>query len=766
MGSLYQRIRLSLGARALPVGVFVAGVLVSAYAGMARFEHLQAQQAAERQDAAEDYLFLLRHRLALYEGANRDLAALFSASDAIRAEEFSAFVNASRVFQRFDGIRVFGYVARVPAGDVARFERATRREVAGFHLVHPLPAHEYYPVVYGEHAFDPARTKALQGVDFAAFPQRWAAMREAARSGEPVATPSMPTILESQGRSIIQIFAPVVPPGSGTGPASVKGFIFSTLYTDVMFDGLDNGRMARQFDLEIYDGSVAPKNLVHGAARKPHALERPGTAPAYAGAVRFANRAWLIQFHARPGAGDTAPAHAAALFAMAGVLLSLVAAWAMAAWPRYRARRRAMHDFSERFAGFFEHHPFAVYAIDRQRRFLHANHQMLKDLGVERHALVGTRAADHVGIDERGLVERHLDEALAGQAVAYTTRIVVAAGRKVDMSIVLIPMSTGDEVTHVLGFAENITERKEAERTLYASRQMLQLILDNIPQAVFWKNTDSVYEGGNRALLADAGLATDADLIGRSDADLHWKDRAAHYRQVDLEVMQSGVARLRMQALDRGIDGAERWIETSKIPLKDGAGNVTGVLAVSEDITARKYMEQELFRRAHHDSMTGLPNRGYFNGQLEQAVARAQRHGALALMYFDIDRFKTINDTHGHDVGDDVIRMFASRVRAVVREADFVARLGGDEFVLVAEGLQGPGAAAVIAQKIIDAMEPPFQLGTVTLRVTTSIGVAAFEAGHTARTLIRAADQAMYDAKRAGRNCFRVASPESDRSAA
>jgi diguanylate cyclase (GGDEF)-like protein/PAS domain S-box-containing protein len=760
---LFRCIRQALGARALPVGVLVAGIVVSIHAGVARFEHVDAQRIAAQRDAAGDYLFLLRHRLELYAGASRDLAALFSASDAIGAEEFAGFVAASRVFERLEGIRAFGYLPRVPAQDAARFETAIRRKVPGFQLERRPGAHEFFPMVYGEHAFDPARIKALQGRDFSAIPERWAAMREAARRNEPVVTRNMPAMLDPWRRPIIQVYAPVHAPGSGN--AALKGFVFSTLYLDSMFLGFDNGRMARQFDLEVYDGSVARGNLVFAANGAPQALAQ-GQGAVHRAEVHFAHRTWLIHFHARPGPGDQAPALAAGLVVLAGLLLSLAAAWAVAAWPRYRARRRARNDFSERFAGFFEQHPFPVYAIDTQRRFLHANRQMLKELGVGRQALLGTRADEYVGIESRADVARHLDEALAGQAVAYTTRIANAAGRMVDMSIVLIPMSTGDEVTHVLGFAENITGRKEAERALHASRQMLQLILDNIPQGVFWKNTDGVYEGGNRALLADAGLASEAELVGKTDHDLHWKDRAPQYHQVDREVMQSGVARMRMQALDRGIDGAARWFETSKIPLKDDAGNVVGVLAVTEDITARKYMEQELFRRAHHDPLTGLPNRGYFNGQLDQAVARAQRHGTLALMYFDIDRFKSINDSHGHDVGDEVIRMFAGRVRAVVREADFVARLGGDEFVLVAENLQGVQAAAVIAQKIIAAMAPPFQLGTATLQVTTSIGVASFEAGMTSRTLIRAADQAMYDAKRAGRNGFRVAPSGRERSAA
>ncbi|HEX8605360.1 MAG TPA: CHASE domain-containing protein, partial [Pseudoduganella sp.] len=108
------------------------------------------------------YLFLLHHRLELYAGASRDLAALFSASDAIEAAEFSAFVAASRVFERLEGIRAFGYLPRVPAADAARFEADMRRQVPDFHLVAPRPGvRDYYPMVYGEHAFDPGRMKAL-----------------------------------------------------------------------------------------------------------------------------------------------------------------------------------------------------------------------------------------------------------------------------------------------------------------------------------------------------------------------------------------------------------------------------------------------------------------------------------------------------------------------------------------------------------------------------------------------------------------------------
>ncbi|QGZ41048.1 PAS domain S-box-containing protein/diguanylate cyclase (GGDEF)-like protein [Pseudoduganella flava] len=763
MGSFFANIYKAIGRHSLPALVFVAGLAASGWAYVARFEHAEAQRMDQLRDAAEDYVFLLRHRLDLYAGASRDLGAFFSASNQIEAEEFAAFVNASRVFDRLDGVRALGYLPRVPSREAERFEAAASRQFPGYRITERRPgAEDYYPLLYGQHASDPARIDTLRGLDYAAAPERRTAMEEAAWRDAPTATRRMAAVRDPEQRQVILIFSPVRTPRASATPAqpegSLRGFIFSALYLDRLFLGFDNGRMAREFDLEVYDGAVTSENVVFDADGTPHALHaKPRRLLAHSAEVQFANRRWLIYFYAKPAGVDIGSVHAAALVALLGVLLSTIASYAVAAWPRYRARKRAMHDFSERFAGFFENHPFAVYAMDAQRRFLHVNQQMAKELGVPAETLVGTEIDQYVSNEDRGEVARKFGEALRGQAVAYTTRVTDHAGRRSDMSIVLIPMSIGDRVTHVLGFAENITERKEAERALYASRQMLQLILDNIPQSVFWKNLDSVYEGGNRALLADAGLASDTELIGRTDFDLRWKGQAEHYRQVDLEVMSSGVPRMRMQGLDVRPDGTECWIETNKIPLKDDTGRVVGVLAVTEDITARKYMEQELFRRANHDPLTGLPNRGYFNSHLEQAVARAQRGGPMALMYFDIDRFKQINDTYGHDVGDDVIRMFASRVRAVVREADFLARLGGDEFVLVAEGLSGTGDGAVIAGKILAAMVPPFQLGMAALRVTTSIGVACVAPGMKPETLIKAADQAMYDAKRAGRGCFREA---------
>jgi diguanylate cyclase (GGDEF)-like protein/PAS domain S-box-containing protein len=762
MPSLGEFFRITAGRMGLPALVFAAGLALSGYACQWYWQRSEAQQLAQLGSAAAQYETLLRQRLEQYVSATRALAAFFSASDAISREEFDNYIKASRMFDRLEGMSSFGYLPRVPAPGRLAFEAEAARTFPGYHVIEPRAgASDYYPLLYGQHALDPLRADRLRGIDFAAVPARSEAMQRAAATDEPVATALHIALRDPGRRPVVLIFAPVRKPpvvAAAGEQGTLTGFIFSALYVRQLFGTFDDGRLAQQFDLEVFDGSVSAAATVFDADGATHALlgDRRHVL-AHRADVRFGERTWLMYFYAKRAQLAADALKEATLVFAVGMLLTLIASYAVVAWPRYASGKRAMRDFSERFAGFFEHHPFAVFALDPQRRFLQANQQMARELGVRREALAGRPVEQFIAEPERAALLRSFDDVMAGNTVATTHQVESMDGRRSDLSVVLIPMSAGDTISHVLGFAENITDRKRAEAALHASRQMLQAILDNIPQSVFWKDVDSVYQGGNRSLLEAAGLHSVDQLVGKTDADLRWNDKADYYRQVDLEVIRSGVPRMRMQARDVRRDGEACWIETSKIPLKDDRGHVMGVLAVTEDITARKYMEEELFRRANYDTLTGLPNRGYFNNQLEEAVKRAQRRHGLALMYFDIDRFKQVNDTHGHDVGDSVIRLFAQRIRSVLRDADFVARLGGDEFVLVAEGLNEAGDAIVIAEKLVAAMVAPFDLAGAALPVTSSIGVAWFEAGMTPEALVKAADQAMYDAKRAGRNCYRVA---------
>ena len=175
--------------------------------------------------------------------------------------------------------------------------------------------------------------------------------------------------------------------------------------------------------------------------------------------------------------------------------------------------------------------------------------------------------------------------------------------------------------------------------------------------------------------------------------------------------------------------------------------------------TAMREAERRLLDTAQHDSLTGLPNRALFLDRLESAVARGRRGGSrLALMYLDIDRFKSYNDSLGHATGDELLRAFAGRLRGAVRASDTVGRLGGDEFVILLEDLSKPEGAQAVADKILRAMQAPIAAGGHSLTVTTSIGVALADgADLESGRLLERADKALYEAKSAGRNTYRMA---------
>jgi diguanylate cyclase (GGDEF)-like protein/PAS domain S-box-containing protein len=207
--------------------------------------------------------------------------------------------------------------------------------------------------------------------------------------------------------------------------------------------------------------------------------------------------------------------------------------------------------------------------------------------------------------------------------------------------------------------------------------------------------------------------------------------------------------------------GDWRSLEANITHLLDNP-DVAGIVLNCRDITARKTDEATIRHLAYFDALTSLPNRTLFNDRLAQALAHARRHDSrgLAVMFFDLDRFKTINDTLGHGAGDELLRTTAERLAAVIREEDTVARLGGDEFLFLLPGIDDVEDAARVAQKLLDAFGTPFNVQNHELHVTASIGISLFPAdGGDGETLIRNADTALYRAKEQGRNRYQLYAP-------
>jgi len=279
-------------------------------------------------------------------------------------------------------------------------------------------------------------------------------------------------------------------------------------------------------------------------------------------------------------------------------------------------------------------------------------------------------------------------------------------------------------------FYQLMAERQNAEGLRAASEKRLRLITDNLPVLIAYVDRDRRFRFGNATFERWFGVAPER-LVGMSIAQLMGEE-AARQGAESLERAFAGHAATCQMRLP--IKGAPRVLEGVYIPDLQPDGSVAGVYALKHDMTHVKEVEEQLTRLARIDTLTGLANRRSFNETLQQALARASRHGrALALAYLDVDHFKRINDSHGHGVGDEVLKEFGERLRACVRASDLPARLSGDEFVVILEEIGNGGEAehtvANIAAKIVAAMRAPFAPGAGMLAVSASVGVALWRRG-------------------------------------
>ena len=209
-------------------------------------------------------------------------------------------------------------------------------------------------------------------------------------------------------------------------------------------------------------------------------------------------------------------------------------------------------------------------------------------------------------------------------------------------------------------------------------------------------------------------------------------------------------------------DGVEIAVEDSASPIHDKHGGVIGAVMVAHDVTTARDLSEKLARVALHDNLTDLPNRALFADRLHQAIARAHRSGnSSALLFVDLDRFKPVNDSLGHTMGDLLLQAVARRLLTCVRSSDTVSRYGGDEFIIVLADVAHAQDATVCADKVIQAFEAPYDIGGQFLQMSASIGIASFPGDAAdAETLLRYADIAMYQAKSDGRNKYRVFRPD------
>ncbi len=308
----------------------------------------------------------------------------------------------------------------------------------------------------------------------------------------------------------------------------------------------------------------------------------------------------------------------------------------------------------------------------------------------------------------------------------------------------------------VAGTLEDITEQVRALGELAAREQELRLLTERSSDFLARLSPTLEFRYASPACRTLIGFEPH-ELLGRDARRLVLEEDLPALRRAADELTDRGTATVVCRV--RHKDGPIAWFESTLAPIRDERGALAELVCVSRDITERKTAELQLAHQAMHDALTGLPNRTLFMDRLAHALRRRRRSGtgALAVLFFDIDRFKLINDSLGHAIGDRLLVDVASRVDAVLRPADTVARFGGDEFTVLCEDIAGELEAVAIAQRLVDLFDEPFEIDGREVFLSTSVGIALANGRPGRRAslrpddLIRDADAAMYRAKDRGK---------------
>jgi diguanylate cyclase (GGDEF)-like protein/PAS domain S-box-containing protein len=317
-----------------------------------------------------------------------------------------------------------------------------------------------------------------------------------------------------------------------------------------------------------------------------------------------------------------------------------------------------------------------------------------------------------------------------------------------------VPSSDPAFPAEIVYSGRDVTLRMQAEQALAENQHRLRAIADNLPALISHVDASERYTFVNEHFCESLGRGPEVILGQTIPAVLGWRV----YNEIRPRVQTALRGEKVAFEAERTFQGQPRTYQASYIPDVGADGKVNGLYILLFDVSKLKQAERELASLARYDSLTGLANRFHFNERVALALARQNRTSlAIALLYIDIDHFKKINDTLGHAVGDAVLREFAARLRASVRETDLAARLGGDEFVVIVEDVEAADVPEIIARKLLAANRQDIVIGSTSIAVGVSIGIGVVHAGKDAESLIHIADEALYAAKAAGRNTYRVA---------
>jgi diguanylate cyclase (GGDEF)-like protein/PAS domain S-box-containing protein len=402
--------------------------------------------------------------------------------------------------------------------------------------------------------------------------------------------------------------------------------------------------------------------------------------------------------------------------------------------------------------------PARVAYIDRDYRYRIVNRRNELWIGMDRKDFVGRSVVDVVGVPRFVQLKPYLDRVLQGETVSTEVMLPQPDGSLKWESVHYAPNRDPEgNVVGIYAVHTDIHDQKRNDEALRRANWMLSSHISNTPLAVLEWDRDSRLVRWSPQAQNIFGWSAE-EVLGTTLSDnplLHDADREAA-RGIVQRLTVGGEPRATGIMRNYRKDGETIWCEWYHSALLDDHGGIVSLLSFVQDVSSRIQAEERLQYLATRDALTGLPNRLLLHERLSQAIAHAKRFGRrIGVLFVDLDRFKNVNDTLGHRIGDELLKHVSRALGDTLREADLLARLGGDEFMVVIEDVDDRGALGRVAQKICEAVSQPMQIEGNEIYVTCSVGIAVYpDDSVDPEELMKHADVAMYLSKDLGRNTY------------
>lgn len=395
-------------------------------------------------------------------------------------------------------------------------------------------------------------------------------------------------------------------------------------------------------------------------------------------------------------------------------------------------------------------------------KYLGFNRSWEDFMGKRREDWIGKTPLDLLGPDMAHLaLMEDRDVLQTGKSFASEVTLQDGAGNERQMVKHISSFTSPDgKPVGLIGVLTDITDFKQVKRALEASEGRFQVLTESAMDIVTVLDAKGVITYQSPSVRHLLGVDPQ-QMVGRSQYDFVHKDDVISMRARFAQLVLNGFIDKPFEFRVQARDGSWRVMESIGKSCLDVPA-VRGIVVNTRDVTERRAIEQRVAHLAYHDALTGLPNRSLMQDRISSAISRSERSAKkFAVMFIDIDNFKNINDSLGHDAGDDLLRRVANRLTESVRAHDTIARQGGDEFIVLLDELEGHQGASRVAQKILQSLRATFKVNGADQHVSGSIGIAVYpDDGNDASTLLKNADTAMFHSKSLGKNTFQFFTPQ------